>query len=107
MMQTDGLHFGALTSAPRAARLQATPRGTRPSQCCALRRTAVSAAARDRTEEAQRKSQPGDGKQKDRRGGLGDLLGPIGLTLGGELSKQVQRSSLTCAKIWRPDNSRL
>ncbi len=38
--------------------------------------------------------QPGEDAERRGRGGLGDLLGPIGLTLGGNIGKEVRAAPL-------------
>ncbi len=80
-MQTTRLHVGLGSSFQSKTFQQAKSLRSR----CTSKRVLPSAVSRDRAETA-KKPQPGDGS-KDRRGGLGDLLGPIGLTIGGGSKK--------------------
>lgn len=50
-------------------------------------------ASKEHSKLQERTEQPAKQQKQERKGGLGDVLGPIGLTLGGELNKV--RSRLT------------
>ncbi|KAK9838081.1 hypothetical protein WJX74_006096 [Apatococcus lobatus] len=57
-------------------------------------RRVCASAARELQKSRERQKQPAKQQKQERKGGLGDVLGPIGLTLGGELDKaHVERLS--------------